>query len=80
MKLELATMKPKCIHIITDIWSSRQKQSVIGVKAQFIKDWKMKQLVLGFKHFPESHSAANIKSMVIEILSIYDLSLSKVNI
>lgn len=51
-----------------DIWTSRQKVSVIGFTAQYEKDWKICQSTLGFKEFSDSHTAENIKIKVEEYL------------
>ena len=54
-------------HLILDIWSSKQKMSVIGFKAQYIKNWRLNRVVLAFKHFPEKHTGDNIKK-VLDVL------------
>lgn len=54
-------------HMIIDIWSSRQRQSVLGLKVQFIDSaWTLRNKLLGFKHMPEEHSAANIRKRFSE--------------
>ncbi|XP_035713793.1 uncharacterized protein LOC118438118 [Folsomia candida] len=50
-----------------DIWTSRQKVSVIGFTAQYEKDWKICQSTLGFKEFSDSHTAENIKIKISTI-------------
>ena len=81
MTLLLKDLPPHGCHLILDIWSSKQKMSVIGFKGQFIKDWKMKRLVLGFKHFPEKHTGVNIKKALDDLLQeIFKLEPKQVEI
>lgn len=76
----LKGLKPGTAHLILDIWSSRQKLSVIGVQVRFIKDWKLHQFVLGFQHFPGSHDAKAIKKKLEDLLTItYGLSMTDVS-
>jgi hypothetical protein len=56
------------LHLIVDVWTSKQQQAVLGFKVQFIKDWILRTLVLGFKHFPEKHTGENIREKLIKIL------------
>lgn len=68
IKKSLVGMPFGSLHFIIDIWTSQQGQSILGVKVQFIDQWKIKQLVVGFKHFPESHTAENIRDLVNDFL------------
>lgn len=76
----LGGLKPGSAHLLLDIWSSRQKISVIGVQVRFIKDWKLHQYVLGFQHFPGSHDAKAIKKKLEDLLTTtYGLKMSDVS-
>lgn len=68
------------IHLIIDIWTSLQHKSVLGIKAQFLtKDWSMQQMVLGFLHFPVSHTGEEIQNKLTDFLATdYGLSLMQV--
>lgn len=75
----LQSMPKKSVHLIVDIWTSRQQQSVFGVKVQLIHNWELKNFILGFRHFPTSHTGVNIKDKIVTLLSEqYQLSLSQV--
>ncbi|OXA47250.1 Zinc finger BED domain-containing protein RICESLEEPER 1 [Folsomia candida] len=50
----------------------------MGVKVQFIHGWRMHQLVIGFQHFPESHTGDNIKRCLQSILEKYGITNDKV--
>lgn len=66
MKEKLSTAPPKTLHFIIDIWTSFQGKSIMGVKVQFVDKWKKTQQVVGLKHFPCSHTAENIKQLILE--------------
>jgi hypothetical protein len=69
------------LHLIIDIWTSKQKTSVMGIKAQFIADWKLQQAVLGFQLFEESHTGENIKNLLKELLqNAYGIGLAEVRL
>ena len=51
----------------TDGWTSIVTQSYITLSCHFIdKDWNMRSMCLQTRHHPESHTAENIKDMLIE--------------
>jgi hypothetical protein len=64
---EIKAIDTKCLHLIMDEWTSRQKFSVIGVTAQYVKDWKIVRRVLGFEEFSEAHNAVNTKKKIDEL-------------
>jgi hypothetical protein len=68
-KAHLSKIPTKSLHLITDIWTSIQRLSVFGLKAQFIKDWSLHQVVLGFRHFPGTHSGKEIWNHLKRILT-----------
>jgi len=55
-------------HLIFDMWSTRQKESVIGVKLRYMRNWKIYHEVLAFKSFQDAHTGENIKAIVIDQL------------
>jgi len=62
LKSKISSLSPKSCHFVVDIWSSRAKEAVIGIKTQFIDDdWSLMNYVVGFKHFPDHHTAANVR-------------------
>ena len=80
MKKELHELKSKQIHLVIDIWTTKNNVSaVMGVKAQFVTlNWKLKQFVLGFIDFPEYHTAVNIRTRLEIFLQKFGLNLSEV--
>lgn len=52
---------------------------MIGIQVRFLNDWKIEQKVLAFKHFPGSHNANAIRSMVEEQLISYGISINQVS-
>lgn len=46
MRKQILNLPKGSLHLIMDIWTSKQKMSVIGIKAQFLEGWKIK---LGIK-------------------------------
>jgi hypothetical protein len=73
-KALLRNLGPKAINLIIDIWTSPQKSSILGIEAQFIKDWKLQRKLLGFLSFHTSHTSDNVKQRVYgHIESAYGL-------
>lgn len=66
MKAKLSKASPRTLHFIIDIWTSFQGKSIMGVKVQFVDNWKLTQQVVGLKHFPCSHTAENIKQLIVD--------------
>lgn len=79
MRKQILNLPKGSLHLIMDIWTSKQKMSVIGIKAQFLQGWKMKQLVLGFRHFSESHTAVNIRELLDTFLDELGMKPDDVN-
>ncbi|CAG7723412.1 unnamed protein product, partial [Allacma fusca] len=80
MKSVLNQLVAKSLHLILDLWTDRQKNSVIGFKAQFIDtDWKMKNTVLAFRHFTSHHTSIEIRKIFDEVLrDTYKINAEKV--
>lgn len=55
-------------HLLLDIWSSKSRESVIGVMVRYIHDWNLYQHCLAFKHFPGTHDGARIKKTIEDML------------
>lgn len=60
----LSTAGIKCLHFVIDLWTSFQMKSIMGVKVQFVHKWKLMSLRVGLKHFPVSHTAENIRTLM----------------
>lgn len=49
------------VHFIVDIWSSRIRESIIGIRVQFVKDWKLELHTVSFRHIEGCHTGQNIR-------------------
>lgn len=80
LRTMLQQIKIGSAHLLLDIWSSKQKEAVIGVQVRFIHDWKLQQYTLGFRHFPGTHDGKRIKDALETMLketyglNMYDVS------
>ena len=63
-KAVVKSLDDRNLHLIIDAWTSRQSFAVMGITAQYVHDWKLRKSVIGFRHFPTSHTARNIKSLL----------------
>lgn len=61
LKTELAALPEKSIHVIVDVWLSRQKKSILGIMFQYYFNGTVKQVVGGFKEFQVSHTSDAIR-------------------
>ncbi|CAG7821030.1 unnamed protein product, partial [Allacma fusca] len=65
MKGTVKNVDDNTFHIILDMWTDRQKSSMIGFRSQFITPtWKLHNSTLAFRHFKEQHSGRDIRRMV----------------
>lgn len=59
---------------MVDFWTSRQRRSVAGIKAQYIHHNRVVQSVCGFKEIRGRHTAAKIREVLerhlFEVLKI----------
>ena len=77
----LVHLPPESCNLIFDIWSSRQNMSVLGITVQYITaGWKIRNEVLGFRHFPEAHSSENIKNLLHSFMADFGLLPEQVNL
>jgi len=68
------------LHFCVDIWSTKQKESVLGVKTQYVdEDWNMRTDTIGFLSFPESHTGVNIKERFDSTMNDMKIKSSQVN-
>lgn len=58
---ELSDVPPRAIHFMVDLWSSRSRASVLGIRVQFIKNWELKMHTLSFRHFSGHHTGQQIR-------------------
>ena len=64
------------IHLLFDLWSSKSKWSVLGIKIQYIQNGELKTRIVGFKHFSQSHTGENIRETIVKLLK-EDLGLNQ---
>lgn len=79
IRKELA--KARSISFTTDIWTSEAtKESHISLTGHVImaKTWERKAFTLNVKHFPESHTGANIADMIAESMAFWGIEESQV--
>lgn len=63
----------------TDMWTSRANQSYIALTCHYMtQDFTIKAFTLECAHLPESHTAANIKTCLTQIIEDWSLDLSNV--
>lgn len=58
---DLAQCPKRSLHFIVDLWSSRTRDSILGIKVQFVSKWELETYTLAFKHFPGSHTGDHIR-------------------
>ncbi|KAL1444730.1 hypothetical protein MTO96_029612 [Rhipicephalus appendiculatus] len=46
---------------IVDNWTSRLRESVIGIRVQFVKNWKLELHTVSFRHLEGCHTGQNIR-------------------
>jgi len=64
---ELKLISNQRIHIITDLWSTKSLESVLGIKIQYLNDdFKMINKTLSFVQFDDSHTGVNIRDISIK--------------
>lgn len=49
------------LHFIVDIWTSRIRESIIGITVQFIQNWKLELHTVLFRHIEGRHTGENIR-------------------
>lgn len=49
------------LHFVIDIWTSRLRQAILGIRVHFIKDWNLRHYMLSFKHMRGKHTGENIR-------------------
>ncbi|CAG7722947.1 unnamed protein product, partial [Allacma fusca] len=69
LKKVFRSIENRCLHVMLDLWTDRQKQSILGIKVQFItKDWKIQNYTIGFRHFTQRHDAPCIRRVFDSVL------------
>lgn len=67
------------LHFIVDMWSSRRRDAILGVKVQFVQEnWELVTMTLAFKYFPARHTGENIREAFQDILREHCVALEKV--
>lgn len=64
LKSELIRMPEKSVHVIVDVWLSRQKRSMLGIVLQYASAGAIKQVVAGLRDFQDMHKAEVIKTTI----------------
>lgn len=62
---ELLSIPSGALHFIVDIWTSRTRNAVLGIKVQYVKDWHLQCHTLTFRHMQGRHTGDNIKETFV---------------
>ncbi|MGH0164354.1 UNVERIFIED_CONTAM: hypothetical protein FKN15_061982 [Acipenser sinensis] len=60
--------------LTTDLWSSRDMRSFIGITGHFILDYTLQSVMLACQHFKGKHSAENSFRMYEEMMACYNIA------
>ncbi|CAK1599508.1 unnamed protein product [Parnassius mnemosyne] len=76
---EIVSRDAKSVCLTTDLWTSSQTESYIGVTAHYIDDnFEPQKILLGCKSFNESHTSANLTKALKNVTDEWNLT-KKVN-
>lgn len=65
LNTELSNAPSNSLHFIVDIWSSRVRQSVMGIRVQYVKNWKLQLYTVSFRHIEGRHTGQNIRETFV---------------
>ncbi|XP_071054789.1 zinc finger BED domain-containing protein 4-like [Onthophagus taurus] len=70
------------LSVTSDIWTcSHTNESFISFTAHWLNtNFGFNHVLLNCKHFPESHTAENIKQMFLDMLQMWNLDISQVHV
>jgi len=68
----------KGLNPVVDIWTMKTGYSIFGTTAQYIHDWTMIKVVLGFEVISGSQTAENVKAHLNNVLANYKVDEKKV--
>ena len=75
--LEKLNMLLRALHAMTDLWSSRTQEPIIGVRFQYFNEkFLLQNRTVAYRHFGVRRTADNISAVFEEILSEYELQLN----
>lgn len=58
------------VHLSADLWSSILRESVLGVRVQYIdEDWTLQHGTIGFRAFSNRHTGEHIRDEFEKIIS-----------
>lgn len=62
------------LHFVIDIWTSRCRQAILGIRIHFIKDWRLRHYTLSFRHLRGRHTGENIRETFLAELESRGIS------
>lgn len=80
-KIRQLLLEAKRIAITTDLWTKRDQTPFMGVTAHFYgrKDHRRYNIVIALKELPHPHTGEAIYDKLVEILSDWNIDLSKIH-
>lgn len=80
-EIRRGVMNATAISVTTDMWTNiNNKESFLSFTAHWFDDsFKYHHAVLQMKHFPETHTANNIKNCLEEIPTLWDIDTTKIH-
>lgn len=75
---QLRDCPPGSLHFIVDIWTSRRRNSIMGIRVQFVKDWRLHLQTLPFRYFEGRHTGENIREVFVTEISLRGINQSQV--
>ncbi|KAH9373068.1 hypothetical protein HPB48_010214 [Haemaphysalis longicornis] len=58
---ELLSVPSRTLHFFADIWASRTRDAVLGIRVQYVKDWQLRCHTFTFRHMRGHHTGENIR-------------------
>ncbi|XP_077536033.1 zinc finger BED domain-containing protein 4-like [Haemaphysalis longicornis] len=62
---ELHSVPSGTLHFIVDIWTSRTRNAVLGIRVQYVKDWQLRCHTFTFCHMRGRHTGENIRETFV---------------
>lgn len=75
---QLRDCPPGSLHFIVDLWTSRLRESVMGIRVQFLKEWRLHLKTLSFRHFAGRHTGEKIREVFIAEIVLRGINQSQV--
>lgn len=67
---QLRDCPPGSLHFIVDLWTSKLRESVMGIRVQFLEEWRLHVKTLSFRHFTGRHTGEKIREVFIAEIAL----------